>query len=557
MTTHRGHIYGRRVQRDVVRNVMRCGTFVVLVVGLLSGSASVAAAQDAQADDIPFEASVVNGAPLAFDASGVVGLVPAGTVNAAPRDVRCHGALVSERIVVTAAHCIDTGDVDVVLLATTTETIPGGTVTTTNVVRQIAVGTATQHPEFDPTTLLNDVAVLTLAETVAATEASRVQLPVNDTAATTPGNVLYAAGMGCNRWDASRGCTVRTGVMSQASLPAISGAECRSLIASTIGARFDEVTQLCAGARNSIGRAADTCFGDSGTPLVSLDPVSGRATMVGITSYGLFGCGYLPGVYTRVTGVRSWIDQAMQVGAGRGYWLVDAEGRPAAFGAAPSVSGPAPASGAVRAVWDGNRLLTVFADGTVRTSRGIVQQFALQPGERLVTLLGGAGVTSAGRIVGSTAETRGFADLTSMGASGTTLNAPIIDAVPTASGRGAWMVAADGGVFSLGDAAFHGSTGAMRINSPVVGLASTPSGRGYWLVAADGGVFAFGDAAFRGSMGGTTLNAPVVGMVSDGAGYLLVAADGGVFNYGDTPFAGSLAVANRPAPIVSVATYLG
>jgi hypothetical protein len=30
-------------------------------------------------------------------------------------------------------------------------------------------------------------------------------------------------------------------------------------------------------------------------------------------------------------------------------------------------------------------------------------------------------------------------------------------------------------------------------------MASTPDGGGYWLVAADGGVFSFGDAGFFGS----------------------------------------------------------
>ena len=31
-------------------------------------------------------------------------------------------------------------------------------------------------------------------------------------------------------------------------------------------------------------------------------------------------------------------------------------------------------------------------------------------------------------------------------------------------------------------------------------MAATPSGGGYWLVAADGGIFSFGSAAFYGSM---------------------------------------------------------
>jgi hypothetical protein len=34
------------------------------------------------------------------------------------------------------------------------------------------------------------------------------------------------------------------------------------------------------------------------------------------------------------------------------------------------------------------------------------------------------------------------------------------------------LVASDGGVFSFGDAAFHGSTGALTLNRPIVGVAS-------------------------------------------------------------------------------------
>ena len=94
----------------------------------------------------------------------------------------------------------------------------------------------------------------------------------------------------------------------------------------------------------------------------------------------------------------------------------------------------------------------------------------------------------------------------------------------TPEGKGYWLVAADGGIFTFGDAAFYGSTAALTLNSPVVGMASTPDGKGYWLVAADGGIFTFGDAAFYGSEGGTQLGAPVVGMASapSGNGYWLV-----------------------------------
>ena len=52
----------------------------------------------------------------------------------------------------------------------------------------------------------------------------------------------------------------------------------------------------------------------------------------------------------------------------------------------------------------------------------------------------------------------------------------------------------------------------IRLNQPVVGIAATPTGRGYWLVAEDGGVFSFGDAQFYGSTGSLKLNQPVLGM---------------------------------------------
>jgi ribosomal protein L24E len=75
----------------------------------------------------------------------------------------------------------------------------------------------------------------------------------------------------------------------------------------------------------------------------------------------------------------------------------------------------------------------------------------------------------------------------------------VVGMASTPDGRGYWLVASDGGIFTFGDAHFYGSTGATRLNRPVVGMASTPDGRGYWLVASDGGIFTFGDAHFYGS----------------------------------------------------------
>jgi hypothetical protein len=118
--------------------------------------------------------------------------------------------------------------------------------------------------------------------------------------------------------------------------------------------------------------------------------------------------------------------------------------------------------------------------------------------------------------------------------------------------RGYWLVGSDGGIFSFGTAAFHGSMGGVVLQRPVVGITPTLTRGGYWLVASDGGIFSFGDAGFFGSIPGVglhpagsgkanSLNAPIVGMVPsvNRRGYFMVASDGGVFAFGDAKFEGS------------------
>jgi hypothetical protein len=139
---------------------------------------------------------------------------------------------------------------------------------------------------------------------------------------------------------------------------------------------------------------------------------------------------------------------------------------------------------------------------------------------------------------------------------GQPLNAPIVGMTPTASRNGYWLVASDGGIFGFGDAQFYGSEGGKPLNKPIVGMAATPDGGGYWEVASDGGIFSFGDAKFYGSEGGQPLNKPIVGMATthDGLGYWLVASDGGIFSYGDAAFHGSMGGQPLNKPIVGMAS---
>ncbi|MGO9876753.1 MAG: hypothetical protein ACLPVY_23505 [Acidimicrobiia bacterium] len=183
--------------------------------------------------------------------------------------------------------------------------------------------------------------------------------------------------------------------------------------------------------------------------------------------------------------------------AGRGYWLVGADGGIFAFGGAPfygSTGGEhlnAPVVG-MAATPDGGGYWLVGADGGVFA-------FGDAPFE------------------GSTANV--------------TLAAPIVAIVPTADGQGYWLVGADGGIFAFGDAPFYGSTAGVTLAAPIVGAALTSTGHGYWLVGADGGVFAFGDASFFGSQ--LDPGHSVVGIAAsrDGDGYWVARADGSVAGF--------------------------
>ncbi|HLM97084.1 MAG TPA: hypothetical protein VK283_12265, partial [Acidimicrobiales bacterium] len=120
------------------------------------------------------------------------------------------------------------------------------------------------------------------------------------------------------------------------------------------------------------------------------------------------------------------------------------------------------------------------------------------------------------------------------------------------SAQGYWLVGSDGGIFTYGNATFHGSPGGTVLNKPIVGMAATPDGKGYWLVASDGGIFTYGDAAFHGSPGGTPLDKPIVGMATLPASPSAVSPNGGASNGGSS----TLGNATTGTPPTGTATQL-
>ena len=171
---------------------------------------------------------------------------------------------------------------------------------------------------------------------------------------------------------------------------------------------------------------------------------------------------------------------------------------------------------------------------------------------------------------------------------------PVATTVPvtmaTSAAGGYWLVAADGGVFAFGDAAYQRPS--REPGPAVVGFGVTPSGAGYWLAGASGQVVGAGDARDFGSssrsdvaafaarrqgdgywvstgtgtvdrfgdapnLGGVTVgrSGRIVAMASTatGLGYWSAGADGGVFAFGDAGFFGSMGGTRLNQPIVAMA----
>lgn len=104
-------------------------------------------------------------------------------------------------------------------------------------------------------------------------------------------------------------------------------------------------------------------------------------------------------------------------------------------------------------------------------------------------------------------------------------------------GGGVWVLGADGGVGAYPDwlgrtPPFLGSLPGLGVVATATALLPTPTGQGYWVQTTDGGIFTFGDAAFHGSypsLGPTQPPRRFVGLQvreDQGPGYLQLASDG-------------------------------
>lgn len=200
----------------------------------------------------------------------------------------CGASIIAPHRALTAAHCTSgMSHTFVSLRAGSTDNRNGG--------QLVQTAAFVSHPQYNPRTLDNDIAVVHMADHFNMDEYPRIaqiSMPA-PRALLEPGTMSSVAGWG----SVCEGCA-GTSQLRSVDVPIISNEECSRLYDGGITRGM-----LCAGFPEG-GR--DACQGDSGGPL------SADGHLVGVVSWGA-GCARprSPGVYADVAFYREWVDEQL------------------------------------------------------------------------------------------------------------------------------------------------------------------------------------------------------------------------------------------------------
>jgi len=201
----------------------------------------------------------------------------------------CGGTLVSDRAVVTASHCIPPYAQSGIITAGAHEYYNARA-------QNFTIQSIHQHPGWNKSTRINDIAVIILEEPVKFSNKIQPACLPNKNHCFAPGTACVATG-----WGYIREGGPRSSLLREVPVRIMDSEHCNS--AEYYNGRIKD-GMLCAGYNEG---QRDACTGDSGGPLVC--PLeNGRWVLAGATSWGV-GCARYqrPGVYSNVAEFSDWI----------------------------------------------------------------------------------------------------------------------------------------------------------------------------------------------------------------------------------------------------------
>jgi len=221
----------------------------------------------------------------------------------------CAGTLTTPTTVVTAAHCMvdpRTGR----FLAADDMIVGIGPDLNSPRLRVVPVAQVTVDPDYRPRLAENDVAVLVLGAPVTDVPVLAPVTPEEATTLTAVGAQVRVVGWGNTSTTTKQfPATFKVGT-----LIVFPDGACGSGQEFTVGGvvfkgfgseKADAAFMVCAAGATSAGRIIDACQGDSGGPLIGGDGPAAR--LVGVVSWGNDCATSFPGVYTRVSAIRDFL----------------------------------------------------------------------------------------------------------------------------------------------------------------------------------------------------------------------------------------------------------
>nr|CBC01169.1 chymotrypsin-like proteinase 6C precursor [Tribolium castaneum] len=201
-------------------------------------------------------------------------------------DQFCDSSIINKNWVVTAAHCIYSVTVgQTTLTAGTNKLHSGGT--------SYSVSQAVHHPDFNYTSLQNDIGLIQIVGEFEFTEIVQpvefIEPEINAT--------CHAVG-----WGETQDVAFPE-ILQFVELTALGLEDCKKIAGHYADGLYLEKEQICA--LGSEGQGA--CYGDSGGPLVC------DGKLAGVVSYGLLPCARsIPDVYTRPSQYLDWINSVIK-----------------------------------------------------------------------------------------------------------------------------------------------------------------------------------------------------------------------------------------------------